>query len=844
MTGSYGKVKLGTHRLTGQKVAVKMIPKHYASQLTRELHHHRRLHHDNIIQLYEIIATESHIWMVLEYCPGGELFDYLCDRGALDEWECRSIFGQLCLAVAFVHSKGVVHRDLKLENILLDDSGNVKLGDFGFTREYEGKRLMETFCGTTGYAAPEMLAGTKYTGEQVDIWSLGIILYILLCGGLPFDDDDESIMKQKIIKGDYEIPSAITKEAQSLIRSILKQNASERPSIKGILSHEWFTLATDLSKVMSPTKERSTLETIPDVDPIKLSSSPEATSSTSSTKAAYNATPNFAFPSPKRSASSTSIPTLSNGPLRSPSRTKTSMSHRSARSSVSSLRLSLSNALQPLPDFVALLSKPPPAPFSQPSETKLLNKLTALGMDTNQFAHSVAEDACDSASALWYLLLKQQASHYPLDDKDDKEDSALSKETTIENSSSTTTQDLKKVPLDLSQDALVILEDERKNVKLQRGRGILGSRRGKRDSISIAIDKMMHPRREASKPDDPAMRQTAEPAHSPTTVDTLAPKTNLSTVVQTDDTAVAVIGVVRRKSKLLSALKSWIVDPNQRKKKDEPRAKRRPSRDVLKPIAEGSARGEPFPAAPQTSHGSQRRRPQSVDSQRSGLRSPRRKRLSDSTIDSNPSSRPASVRSLRRSHTSHSKSSSTSSVGSLTSPQRRQFSLSTASPISSVKVRRLRMTKRGSVISDDAASTSKGNSPSIPTTTTFIAEKKRSMFAPPRRKGTGSWGRSDLTSSSPPAENRGHLNSLFSGSTASGGFGQAQKVVPAASESQAGGRASITMARGKMHKVVEEDEEADEEKEADAEGEGDEVKKADIVPDAVHEEEEGSGEEW
>ena len=167
--GTYGKVRLGTHRLTGTSVAIKQVPKAHCANLTREIHHHRRLHHPNVMQLFEVLATESSIWMVTELCAGGELYDYLVEREVMPEAEARRIFGQLCLAVAYIHDRGIVHRDLKLENVLLDERCNVKLGDFGFTREFEGKNLMETFCGTTGYAAPEMLAGRRYTGEKVDI---------------------------------------------------------------------------------------------------------------------------------------------------------------------------------------------------------------------------------------------------------------------------------------------------------------------------------------------------------------------------------------------------------------------------------------------------------------------------------------------------------------------------------------------------------------------------------------------------------------------------------------------------------------------------------------------------
>jgi len=123
------------------------------------------LHHPHVAQLFEVIATEGNIWLVTELCAGGELFDYLVEKGRIDEYEARIIFGQLCLAVGYVHDRGAVHRDLKLENVLLDEHCRVKLSDFGFTREFEKGTLLDTFCGTIGYASPEMLLGQKYLGQ-------------------------------------------------------------------------------------------------------------------------------------------------------------------------------------------------------------------------------------------------------------------------------------------------------------------------------------------------------------------------------------------------------------------------------------------------------------------------------------------------------------------------------------------------------------------------------------------------------------------------------------------------------------------------------------------------------
>ncbi|KAF7369102.1 Serine/threonine-protein kinase MARK2 [Mycena venus] len=242
--GAYGKVRMGVHRLTSVRVAIKQIPKAMSASLTREIHHHRTLHHPHVTQMYEVIATENSIWIVTELCSGGELFDYLVEKGRIPEDEAKIIFGQLCLAVGYLHDKGIVHRDLKLENVLLDERCRVKLGDFGFTREFEKGALMETFCGTTGYASPEMLQGRKYLGPEVDIWSLGIILYCLLTGTLPFDDDDEDVMRKKIIIGEFEDPEWLSTESRDLIKNIIQQDPTKRLPISQILTHAWFTAPT------------------------------------------------------------------------------------------------------------------------------------------------------------------------------------------------------------------------------------------------------------------------------------------------------------------------------------------------------------------------------------------------------------------------------------------------------------------------------------------------------------------------------------------------------------------------------------------------------------------------
>jgi serine/threonine protein kinase len=243
--------------LIGKQVVLKSANKD-DSNLAREIHHHRQFLHPHIARLYEVIVTENLVWLVLEYCPGklcrkgpnsrsrdadvipsgDELYNYLLKHGSLPVEKVQKIFTQLVGAVAYVHNMSCVHRDLKLENILLDKHENVKLCDFGFTREYEGKAsYLQTFCGTICYSAPEMLKGEKYAGEKVDVWSLGVILYALLCGELPFDEDDDNATRAKILNSEPKWPEHLTPDAKSLIGILLSKRPLLRPSLSDILAH-------------------------------------------------------------------------------------------------------------------------------------------------------------------------------------------------------------------------------------------------------------------------------------------------------------------------------------------------------------------------------------------------------------------------------------------------------------------------------------------------------------------------------------------------------------------------------------------------------------------------------
>ncbi|KAH7369458.1 MAP/microtubule affinity-regulating kinase [Plectosphaerella cucumerina] len=240
--GSFGKVYLAHHKLINNSKVVLKSANKGDSNLAREIHHHRQFIHPHIARLYEVIVTENLVWLVLEYCAGDELYNYLLNHGPLPVYKVQKIFAQLVGAVSYVHQQNCVHRDLKLENILFDKHENVKLVDFGFTREYEGKsNHLQTFCGTICYSAPEMLKGEKYAGEKVDVWSLGVILYALLCGELPFDDDDDNVTRTKILSEDPTFPEHLPSDAISLIKGLLSKRTLLRPSLPDILAHPFLT---------------------------------------------------------------------------------------------------------------------------------------------------------------------------------------------------------------------------------------------------------------------------------------------------------------------------------------------------------------------------------------------------------------------------------------------------------------------------------------------------------------------------------------------------------------------------------------------------------------------------
>ena len=244
--GTFGKVKLGTHSLTGEKVAVKILEKDKikdasdVERVSREIKILKLVKHPNVIALYEIIETQKQLYLIMEYACGGELFDYIVARSRLKEQQACLFFQQLLSGIEYLQRVGVVHRDLKPENLLLDENKNLKIVDFGLSNLYRSEETLKTACGSPCYAAPEMIAGKRYHGSRVDVWSCGVVLFAMICGYLPFEDPNTSTLYKKILGGEYKCAAWVTPEAQDIMRRILNTNPDHRYTVDQIRSHVWY----------------------------------------------------------------------------------------------------------------------------------------------------------------------------------------------------------------------------------------------------------------------------------------------------------------------------------------------------------------------------------------------------------------------------------------------------------------------------------------------------------------------------------------------------------------------------------------------------------------------------
>ncbi|OIS98307.1 PREDICTED: CBL-interacting protein kinase 5-like [Nicotiana attenuata] len=246
--GTFAKVYHARNLKTGQSVAVKVIDKEKVmkvgliDQIKREISVMKLIRHPNVVELYEVMASKTKIYFAMEYVRGGELFNKVA-RGRLKESAARKYFQQLIASVDFCHSRGVYHRDLKPENILLDENGDLKVSDFGLSALFESKRqdgLLHTTCGTPAYAAPEVINKRGYDGEKADIWSCGVILFVLLAGYLPFHDSNLMEMYKKISKGEFKCPEYFPPEVKKLLSRILDPNPCSRITLAKLMENHWF----------------------------------------------------------------------------------------------------------------------------------------------------------------------------------------------------------------------------------------------------------------------------------------------------------------------------------------------------------------------------------------------------------------------------------------------------------------------------------------------------------------------------------------------------------------------------------------------------------------------------
>uniref|UniRef100_A0A9J7XG42 Protein kinase domain-containing protein n=1 Tax=Cyprinus carpio carpio TaxID=630221 RepID=A0A9J7XG42_CYPCA len=231
--GQTGLVKLGVHCVTCQKVAIKIVNREKLSEsvlmkVEREIAILKLIEHPHVLKLHDVYENKKYLYLVLEHVSGGELFDYLVKKGRLTPKEARKFFRQIISALDFCHSHSICHRDLKPENLLLDEKNNIRIADFGMASLQVGDSLLETSCGSPHYACPEVIRGEKYDGRKADVWSCGVILFALLVGALPFDDDNLRNLLEKVKLGVFHMPHFIPPDCQNLLRGMIEVDAGNR----------------------------------------------------------------------------------------------------------------------------------------------------------------------------------------------------------------------------------------------------------------------------------------------------------------------------------------------------------------------------------------------------------------------------------------------------------------------------------------------------------------------------------------------------------------------------------------------------------------------------------------
>jgi serine/threonine protein kinase len=246
--GAFSHVCAATNTETGVAHAIKIVSKSALSteedisRFQREIGTMAHLRHPNVVALHDFLSDDENFYLVLDLCPGGELFDYIASHDRLSEPTAALLFQQVISAIAYCHASGVAHRDLKPENVLIVSFPHVKVADFGLCGFLSASQLMRTFCGSPGYCAPECLSRIKYDGRQSDIWSLGILLFTLVTGEHPWTVTNASLMLRQILKAAYTIPAYVSPSCGDLIQSMTKVIPSERITMEGILQHPWLRI--------------------------------------------------------------------------------------------------------------------------------------------------------------------------------------------------------------------------------------------------------------------------------------------------------------------------------------------------------------------------------------------------------------------------------------------------------------------------------------------------------------------------------------------------------------------------------------------------------------------------
>ena len=248
--GHFAKVKLAWHVLTKGLVAIKVIQKTNQSlssvkEQFREVDSLRTVNHPNIVKLLEVIDTEETLFIVMEYVSGGDLKTYLEAKGRMTEGEARGLFCQLVSALQHCHQRGVVHRDLKLGNLLLDANNNIKISDFGLSNQWHPGNELDTFCGSPAFMAPELFLGMPYTGPEVDVWSLGVVLYTMVTGSLPFGGQDFWELRQRVLSGQYHVPKYLSTNITDLLERMLTLKPIDRGTLDDVGQHAWVNMGQE-----------------------------------------------------------------------------------------------------------------------------------------------------------------------------------------------------------------------------------------------------------------------------------------------------------------------------------------------------------------------------------------------------------------------------------------------------------------------------------------------------------------------------------------------------------------------------------------------------------------------